>query len=202
MLQLAEVVAPAHRLDPPIVHRDLKPANILVHRVSWNDASAFCDWLGQQESGAYRLPTEAEWEYACRAGTTTRYHSGDDPETLVEVGNVADATARMKFRNWTTMNGSDACVLTAPVGQYRPNAFSLYNIHGNVWEWCWDVYNADYYKHSPTSDPRGPGQAAPGDPGRELVRRSAVRGRRAGSARTRQRGRLLGFRVAQVQSGR
>ena len=65
--------------------------------VSWNDAVAFCKWLSRREGKTYRLPTEAEWEYACRAGTTTRYSSGDDPETLAEVGNVADATAKAKF---------------------------------------------------------------------------------------------------------
>src|SRR5208282_1582993 len=61
-----------------------------VVNVSWNDAIAFCQWLSRKEGSTYRLPTEAEWEYACRAGTTTRYSSGDDPEMLAEVGNVAD----------------------------------------------------------------------------------------------------------------
>ena len=65
-----------------------------VVNVSWNDAVAFCKWLSRKEGKTYRLPTEAEWEYACRAGTTTRYYSGDDPETLAEVGNVGDAAAQ------------------------------------------------------------------------------------------------------------
>ena len=64
-----------------------------VVNVSWNDAVAFCKWLSKMEGKTYRLPTEAEWEYACRAGTTTRYYNGDDPETLAKVGNVADAAA-------------------------------------------------------------------------------------------------------------
>ena len=68
--------------------------------VSWNDAVAFCKWLSRKEGKTYRLPTEAEWEYACRAGTTTRYSSGDDPETLAKVGNVADATFKAKFPDW------------------------------------------------------------------------------------------------------
>ena len=72
-----------------------------VVNVSWNDAVAFCKWLSRKEGKTYRLPTEAEWEYACRAGTTTRYYSGDDPETLAKVGNVADATAKAKFPDWT-----------------------------------------------------------------------------------------------------
>ena len=72
-----------------------------VVNVSWNDAVAFCKWLSRKEGKTYRLPTEAEWEYACRAGTTTRYYSGDDPETLAKVGNVADAAAKAKFPDWT-----------------------------------------------------------------------------------------------------
>ncbi len=65
-----------------------------VVNVSWNDAVEYCKWLSKKEGKTYRLPTEAEWEYACRAGTTTRYYSGDDPETLAKVGNVADAAAK------------------------------------------------------------------------------------------------------------
>jgi formylglycine-generating enzyme required for sulfatase activity len=68
-----------------------------VVNVSWNDAVAFCKWLSRKEGKTYRLPTEAEWEYACRAGTTTRYSNGDDPETLAKVGNVADATMKANF---------------------------------------------------------------------------------------------------------
>ena len=70
--------------------------------VSWNDAVAFAEWLGKKEGKTYRLPTEAEWEYACRAGTTTRYFCGDDAEGLAEVGNVADGTAREKYPDWKT----------------------------------------------------------------------------------------------------
>jgi sulfatase modifying factor 1 len=68
-----------------------------VVNVNWNDAVAFCKWLSKKEGKTYRLPTEAEWEYACRAGTTTRYYSGDDPETLAKVGNVEDAAYKAKF---------------------------------------------------------------------------------------------------------
>jgi formylglycine-generating enzyme len=128
-----------------------------VVNVSWNDAVAFCKWLGNKEGKTYRLPTEAEWEYGCRAGTTTRYSSGDDPETLATVGNVADATAKAKLDLKGTIQASDGYAFTAPVGQFKPNAFGLYDMHGNAWEWCSDWYGADYYGKSPVDDPKGPG---------------------------------------------
>ena len=125
--------------------------------VSWNDAEEFCKWLSKKESRTYRLPTEAEWEYACRAGTTTRYYSGDDPETLATVGNVADAAVKAQFPDWTyTLKASDGYVFTAPVGKFKPNAFGLYDMHGNAWQWCADRYGADYYAASPVDDPTGP----------------------------------------------
>jgi len=128
-----------------------------VVNVTWNDATAFCDWLSRKEGMAYRLPTEAEWEYACRAGSQTRYYSGDDPETLAKVGNVADAAFRKSFPEWrNTSHSSDGYVFTAPVGRFKPNAFGLYDMHGNVWQWCADWYGEDYYKKSPTDDPKGP----------------------------------------------
>jgi formylglycine-generating enzyme len=128
-----------------------------VVNVSWNDAVAFCKWLSKKEGNTYRLPTEAEWEYACRAGTTTRYYSGDDPKTLVKVANVADATAKAKFSDWSwTIKVNDGYVFTSPVGQFKPNAFGLYDMHGNAWQWCADCYGEDYYGKSPADDPKGP----------------------------------------------
>ncbi len=127
-----------------------------VVNVSHNDAVAFCAWLSRKEGQPYRLPTEAEWEYACRAGTTTRYYHGDDPEGLSEVGNVADATAKSKFSDWVTIAGRDGYVFTAPVGKYKANGFGLYDMHGNVWEWCADWYDEKYYEASPVDDPTGP----------------------------------------------
>jgi len=125
--------------------------------VSWNDALAFCQWLSRKEGNAYRLPTEAQWEYACRAGTTTRYWCGDDQEKLAEVGNVADAAAKAKFPDWTsTISASDGFVFTSPVGSFRPNPFGLYDMHGNAWQWCADWYDAKYYGRSSTDDPVGP----------------------------------------------
>jgi len=128
-----------------------------VVSVSWNDAVAFCEWLSRKEGKTYRLPTEAEWEYACRAGTTTRYSSGDDPETLAKVGNVADAALKARVPDWKfTLKASDGYVYTSPVGSFQPNAFGVYDMHGNVWQWCADWYGKEYYAASPTNDPTGP----------------------------------------------
>ncbi len=129
-----------------------------VVNVTWNDAVAFCQWLSRKEGDTYRLPTEAEWEYSCRAGTTTRYHNGDDPDALAEVARVADARGRKTFPHVQQMEiidpGPDR--FTAPVGSYRPNRWGLHDRHGNVWEWTSDWHGDDYYVHSPTDDPRGP----------------------------------------------
>ena len=177
---------------------DLHP----VVNVSWNDAVAFAEWLGRKEGKTYRLPTEAEWEYACRAGTTTRYFHGDDAEALAEVGNVEDATAREKYPDWkSAIAARDGFVYTAPVGRYRPNAWGLHDMHGNVWEWCWDWYGKDFYKASRVDDPAGPLEAAD-----RVIRggswsssphfcRSAIRRRDTPGLRNS----LLGFRLALVQ---
>jgi formylglycine-generating enzyme len=173
-----------------------------VVNVSWNDAEEFCKWLSKKEGKTYRLPTEAEWEYACRAGTTTRYYSGDDPETLAEVGNVADATAKAKFPDWRwTIKASDGYVFTAPVGKFKPNAFGLYDMHGNAWQWCADRYGAEYYAKSPIDDPTGP------DSGDDRVLRGGSWNngpyvtRSAGrfGLAPDDRGSIAGFRVARTQ---
>lgn len=130
-----------------------------VVAISWNDATAFCEWLGRKEKREYRLPTEAEWEFACRAGTNTRYWCGDDPEVVAKVGNIADAAfdANSPIRNsrWR-VKSSDGYVFTAPVGKFKPSAFGLYDMHGNAWQWCSDWYGKDYYGKSPRDDPKGP----------------------------------------------
>jgi formylglycine-generating enzyme required for sulfatase activity len=111
-----------------------------VVNVSWNDATAFCKWLSGKEGKEYRLPTEAEWEYACRAGSTTRFSFGDDERLL---GGYA----------WHSENSADK---THPVGQKKPNAFGLYDMHGNARQWCADWYGEKYYAASPVDDPGGP----------------------------------------------
>lgn len=110
--------------------------------VSWNDAVAFCEWLSKEEGKTYRLPTEAEWEYACRAGTSSAFYFGDRPEEL-------------KSYAWFEGNSQSAPHAFA---QRKPNAWGLYDMAGNVWEWCNDFYGAKYYRASPADNPRGPGE--------------------------------------------
>ena len=106
-----------------------KGDNLPVEQVSWTDCQEFIKKLTQRDPDKnYRLPSEAEWEYACRAGTTTRFYSGDSDSDLDRVG-------------WYRGNsGSKA----HPVGQKQPNAWGLYDMHGNVWEWCEDWYHDSY----------------------------------------------------------
>ena len=128
-----------------------------VVNVSWNDAIAFCKWLSSKEGNTYRLPTEVEWEYACRAGTTTSYSHGNDPEGSAKVGNVADAVFEAQFPELKgVIKASDGYAYTSPAGSFLPNPFGLYDMHGNVWEWCADWYDAEYYAKSPTNNPGGP----------------------------------------------
>lgn len=248
--------APGHKQD-----LDQHPVTI----VSWEDAKAFCAWLSREEGTPYRLPTQAEWEYACRGGTTTEYWTGDDPESLVVGANVPDAShlgasdlghfwlyvgensaqkrvkdgwlsgsmkkgslypfdfengewgivaeptlianrdqftfanrstsAKLYLKNVRTQNsfsgglatrsfeqltvdpgqqisfepfdglgttrvaGRDGFDELAPVGSLRPNPFGLYDMHGNVWEWCDDGYDPESYKQRIATDPVGPSDA-------------------------------------------
>ena len=124
--------------------------------VSWDDVQEFCTWLSRTEGKTYRLPTEAEWEYACRAGTTTAWYNGDTLADVVQIGNSADKSAKAKFSVWRTTSASDGFVYTSPVGQFRPNNFGLYDTIGNVLEWCSDFFDSRYYQNSPDADPTGP----------------------------------------------
>ena len=129
-----------------------------VVNVTWNDAVALARWLSTTEQRRYRLPTEAEWEYACRAGTRTQYHSGDEPESLAKVANVFDADSAVNWPRWKpfALPGADGFAFTAPVGRFSPNAFGLHDMHGNVWEWTADWHDDTYYARSPQDDPQGP----------------------------------------------
>ena len=125
-----------------------------VVNVSWNDAAAFCKWLSRKEGTTYRLPTEAEWEYACRAGTTTRYSSGDDPETLAKAGNVADAAAKAKFPDWTwTIKASDGYVFTSPVGSFQAQFLWALRHARQCLAVVRGLVRQEYYAKSPVDDP-------------------------------------------------
>jgi formylglycine-generating enzyme required for sulfatase activity/serine/threonine protein kinase len=120
----------------------LATSDFPVDQVSWEDAVAFCKKLSQlpveKTAGLiYRLPTEAEWEYACRAGTNTPFGLG--PTLTAGMANIENK-----------LGG------TTKVGSYRPNAAGLFDMHGNLWEWCSDWFESDYYRHSPEQDPQGP----------------------------------------------
>jgi len=119
-----------------------------VENVSQGQAAAFCRKLSEQEGRTYRLPTEAEWEYACRAGTTTPFYFGNTITTdqaNYDGNRPYGSGPRGIYRGKTT-----------PVRSFPPNAFGLYDMHGNVWEWCADYYSETYYSESPVEDPKGP----------------------------------------------
>jgi len=127
-----------------------------VEQMRWSDAVKYCNarsrseglepcydlntWKCNFTANGYRLPTEAEWEYACRAGTTTAYFFGDDE-------------SKLKAYAWYEDNSASK---PRPVGQKPANPWGLYDMHGSVWEWCNDFYKVDYYQESPRKNPRGP----------------------------------------------
>ena len=148
-----------------------KGAKNPVGNVSWDDAQGFCKKLTAKLQGPasswpngeatkrvpqkwiVRLPTEAEWEYACRAGTTTQFSFGDSDAGLSRYANYADANAEYLGSGKA---GKDGFADTAPVGSFQPNAWGLYDMHGNVREWCQDWYDEDYYGKRRAADPKGP----------------------------------------------
>jgi len=158
---------------------DTKPVEI----VKWNDAVVFCGKLSLREGVEYRLPTEAEWEYACRAGATTAYSFGDDVSRLGEYA-------------WHRDNSSGT---TRPVGEKLPNAWGLFDMHGNVYEWCQDLYGP-YERLQVVSDPIGPASGS-----RRVLRGGAfvyhpgsVRAAYRDSDLPDDRGLFIGFRLART----
>ncbi len=110
---------------------------------TWESAQSFIKKLNEKfadAGGKFALPTEAQWEYACRAGTSTLYYFGDSKADLNDYAWSRDVAGGKAH----------------PVGEKKPNAWGLYDMLGNTWEWCEDWYQRDYYKHSPTEDPTGP----------------------------------------------
>jgi sulfatase modifying factor 1 len=140
--------------NPGFAQDDTHP----VLNVTWNDAMALTQWLSQHEGHTYRLPTEAEWEYACRAGGTARYGRTNEPQSLLKIANTFDADAAKNWPVWQpyALQGADGYAFTAPVGSFKANAFGLHDMLGNAWEWVADWYDEAYYARSPVSDPPGP----------------------------------------------
>jgi formylglycine-generating enzyme required for sulfatase activity len=137
-----------------------------VVEVSWNDAKAFCAWLSKKEGKNYELPTEAEWEYSCRAGTKTRFWCGDEDASLKGNANIADASLKEKMdsdatKNWTFVSWDDGYTFTSPVGSFKANPWGLYDMHGNVWQWCADYYDAKFYENSDKKDPFNSSKSEP-----------------------------------------
>ncbi|MDM8562943.1 formylglycine-generating enzyme family protein, partial [Candidatus Marithioploca araucensis] len=113
--------------------------------VSWNDATAYTAWLSEQTGKAYRLPTEAEWEYAARAGTETSRYWGNNPDDACAYANVHDNTSKTENGfSWTHHNCTDGYAHTAPVGKFNANGFGLLDMLGNVWEWVADPWHSNY----------------------------------------------------------
>jgi formylglycine-generating enzyme required for sulfatase activity len=115
--------------------------------LSWDDAKAYLAWLSRKTGHIYRLPTEAEWEYAARAGSVSRFHFGEDDKDYCRYGNGVDETAIADVpgaKDWGALPCIDAHAYTAPVGSFAPNAFGLHDTHGNVFEWVEDCWHDDY----------------------------------------------------------
>lgn len=114
-----------------------------VIHVDWNSAVAYTAWLSKQTGQHYRLPTEAEWEYAVRAGTTTSRYWGDNPDQGCAYANAGDLDGKQTFPGWNAMQCYDGHIYTAPVGSYRSNEFGLHDMAGNVLEWTCTRYDKD-----------------------------------------------------------
>ena len=139
--------------NPGFAQTDRDP----VTNITWNDAVNFAKWLSKKEKKKYRLPTEAEWEYACLAKTQSRFGVADDPQSLSFYANLYDQSALRYWNRWNDVaqKYSDGFPFTAPVGSFKPNAYGIHDMNGNVWEWVSDFYS-DQYPSDARSNPTGP----------------------------------------------
>jgi eukaryotic-like serine/threonine-protein kinase len=166
--------------------------------VAWDDAQAFCAWLSTKEGKTYRLPTEAEWEYCCRAGTTTRWFTGDEVESLRDYAWTLQTCGKARD---ASQNSAD--VWPQPVGGKKPNPFGLHDMIGNAWEWCRDHFHQEYYTYAPEENPTGPKATAEKSFPGTVVLRGGANGSRENEARSATRWflqprdvkRYIGFRV-------
>lgn len=164
--------------------------------ISHNDAQSFISWLNKESGLSYRLPTEAEWEYAARGGKDTMHYWDDKLKSSAtcDYANVAD-----RGHNWKAhFDCEDGYKFTSPVGTFSPNAYGLYDMLGNVWEWCINYYDEDYYKSGHRDNPVGPISGTKhvtrgvGWDGFPTMTRAAVRSGLGQAGR----GDTLGFRLA------
>lgn len=179
--------------------------NLPVANVSWDDAKLYVRWLSQKTGKIYRLPSEAEWEYAARAGSSSKFYFGNDGKSLCKYANVADESGSQKrrgsngFGTWLICN--DGHFDTAPVGSFTPNAFRLHDMLGNVAEWVEDVWHANYVG-APVDGSAwlsgGDSKMRIGRGGSYYSLEGGVRSPYRANYRAGSQGELVGFRVART----
>jgi formylglycine-generating enzyme required for sulfatase activity len=135
--------------DPGFAQTDTHP----VSCINWYDARAYADWLSKRSGRRYRLPSEAEWEYAARAGSEGARHWGEEADKGCAYANAADHSLKRNFASWTIALCDDGHVFTAPIGELQPNAFGLYDTLGSLWEWVEDCWNESYENAPDHQDP-------------------------------------------------
>ncbi len=170
-----------------------------VININYTDAQAYVTWLSSQTGRHFRLPTEAEWEYAARAKSLSLFSFGNQAEKICDYANVADITATEQGKHWQVTGCNDGQLYTAVVGSYRPNNFGLYDLSGNLWEWTADCWN-DTYQGAPVDG----SQWKSGDCSRHPIRGGSYQ-QKAESARssnresvaTDTRSNQIGFRIVE-----
>lgn len=136
--------------DPGFPQTDDHP----VTCVNWQDAEAYAVWLSEKARKTYRLPSEAEWEYAARAGTVSGFFWGEEEDEGCAYANAVDLAAAGVYRAWKFMNCNDGFVYTNPVGHYAPNPWGFFDMAGNLWEWVQDCWNPSHEGASGDASPR------------------------------------------------